>query len=474
MGRKSTSRRDFLKAAAGTVGAGVAVATGLEAGIKTVTAAPAAVRAPALESTGTMWCMLWQPHINAFTEQIRLFKQQTGSTITLRPQAAAALNSAIVATKFIAATAAGTQPDICANTGQNLVLLAAQGALKDIGQSVYAANHIVNSRDFVGDSVDQFSWRGKIYGVPLECDGALGTVVNVRVDQVKAKGLASSAPPTNGKFAFDSWDALFALAKELQVSKGGKVTEYGLCGEGWDDAAVHMLMATQGTAPFDPATKTFKYDSPAGIEAMRLHAEIPIKMGIEREWGDNIAVQDVALKGECAISLTNGSASLFGPPLGYDFEIAGPPPINGRPAVSLGSGQGWGLNASSKAHSPNLADAFLRLVCTRQGQYIYDKIYNGVAIPAWKDILFHDTSRFKPANAKIAAWLLDNKPQVLHAFDTVKYIGEVGYYNKLVDAIVSQSQAIRLGKSTATQAARTIQAAAVAQYKQYQSDLSNL
>src|SRR5579862_8804147 len=150
MGTQPTSRRDFLKAAAATVGAGVVAATGLEAGVETVTAAPAAVRTAAIEPTGTMWCMLWQPHIDAFTNMIKVFKQQTGSTITLRPQAAAGLASEIVATKFIAATAAGTQPDICANTGQNIVLLAAQGAVKDIGKSVYAANHIVISRDFVG------------------------------------------------------------------------------------------------------------------------------------------------------------------------------------------------------------------------------------------------------------------------------------------------------------------------------------
>lgn|GEM_PF-2849433 len=318
------------------------------------------------------------------------------------------------------------------------------------------------SRDFVGDAVEQFSWRGKTYGVPLEADGALGPFVNVRVDQLKAKGLASKYPPTNGKFAFDSYEQLFALAKELQITKGGKITQYGLCGEGWDDAAVHMLMATQGTFPFDAATKTFKYDSPAGIRAMQIHVETPVKMGIEREWGNNIAVQDIALKGEVAISLTNGSASLYGPPLGYDFQLAGAPGIDGHPAVSVGSGQGWGLNASSKAHSPNLADAFLRLVCTRQGQYIYDKIYNGVAIPSWKDILFHDTSRFKPANSTNPGWLLDSKPQVLHLLDSAKYIGEVGYYNKIVDAIVAQSQAVRLGRATATQAAKAIQAAAQA------------
>ena len=476
MGTTSTSRRDFLKAAAGTAGAGALAVTGLDAGIKAtaVEAAPAAVRTSKLESSGTMWCMLWQPHINAFTEQIKLFKQHTGSTITLRPQAAAGLASEIVATKFIAATAAGTQPDICANTGQNLVLLAAQGAAKDIGNSVYAANHIVISRDFVGDAVQQFSWRNKIYGVPLETDGGLGPFVNVRVDQVKAKGLTSMYPPSNGKFAFDSYDQLFALAKALQVTKGGKVTEYGLCGEGWDDGAMHMLMTQLGTFPFDAATGTFKYDSPAGIEAMQLHVATPVKMGIEREWGDIIAVENVALKGECAISMTNGSASLFGPPLGYDFEIAGAPAINGHPAVGVGSGQGWGLVEAAKAHSPNLADAFLRLVASRQGQYIYDKIYNGVAIPAWKDILLHDTSRFKPANSTNASWVLDSKVQVRQGFDNVKYIGEVGYYNKLVDAIISQSQAVRLGRLTAKQGAQAIQAAAVAQYRQYKADLANL
>jgi ABC-type glycerol-3-phosphate transport system substrate-binding protein len=475
MGASPKSRRDFLKAAAGTVGAGVVAAAGLEAGVKTAAAAaPAAVRAEAIERSGTMWCMLWQPHINAFNEMIALFKKQTGSTITLRPQAAAGLASEIVATKFIAATAAGTQPDLCANTGQNIVLLAAQGAVKDIGKSVYAANHIVISRDFVGDSVQEFSWRNKIYGVPLEADGGLGPYVNVRTDLVKKAGLESKYPPTNGKFAFDSYDQLFALAKELQLTSGGKVTRYGLCGEGWDDAALHMIMNQLGTFPFDAATGTFKYDSPAGIEAMQLHVATPVKMGIEREWGDIIAVENVALKGECAISMTNASASLFGPPLGYDFQVVGAPAINGKAAAGVGSGQGWGINEAAGAHSPNLADAFLRLVASRPGQYIYDKIYGGVTIVAWKDILEHDTSRFKPANNKNPAYYLDSKPEIQKSFETVKYIGEVGYYNKLVDACISQSQAVRLGKLTAQQGMQAIQAAAVAQYKQYKSDLANL
>jgi len=233
-------------------------------------------------------------------------------------------------------------------------------------------------------------------------------------------------------------------------------------------------MATAGTPPFDEANKTFNYDSPAGVQALQLHVETPVKLGIEREWGDPIAVQDVALKGECAISLTNGSASQFGPALGYDFQVAGAPPVNGHEVVSVGSGQGWGIVESSRAHSPNLADTFLRLVCSRAGQIIYDRIYNGVAGVAWKDILFHDRSRFTPANDTNYAYYLDTKPQVDHLFDTVKFIGEVGYYSKIYDAIFGQCQAVRLGKLTAKQGAQAIQSLAVAQYKQYQDDLANL
>ncbi|MGH2388996.1 MAG: hypothetical protein ACRDIE_12405, partial [Chloroflexota bacterium] len=196
--------------------------------------------------------------------------------------------------------------------------------------------------------------------------------------------------------------------------------------------------------------------------------------GIEREWGDIIAVENVALKGECAISMTNGSASIFGPALGYDFVIAGAPAINGKPAVGVGSGQGWGINEAAKAHSPNLADRFLRLVASRPGQYIYDKIYGGVSIVAWKDILFHDKTRFKPANDTNASYFLATNPDIQKSYDSVRYIGEVGYYNKLVDACISQSQAVRLGKLTAKQGAQAIQAVAVAQYKQYKSDLANL
>ena len=155
----------------------------------------------------------------------------------------------------------------------------------EISDSVYRANHIDPRRDidrvFVRGSVEQFTWRGKIFGVPLETDGGIGSVVNVPVDDVRKLGLANKYPPTNGKFWFESYDDLFALAKALQVVKNGRVVKYGLSGEGWDDTTYWGIMLTEGTKPFDPEHKKFNFNTPAGVEAMYLHVEKPVKLGIE-------------------------------------------------------------------------------------------------------------------------------------------------------------------------------------------------
>ena len=56
----------------------------------------------------------------------------------------------------------------------------------------------------------------------------------------------------------------------------------------------------------------------------------------------------------------------------------------------------------------------------------------------------------------------------------VKFIGEVGYYSKISNNIISVCQAVRQGKMTSQQAVKQIQAQAQAQYRQYQIDLQNL
>ncbi len=462
-----TSRRNFLKTAVATVGAGALATSGLKTGATMVEAAAGAARLKAIEPQGTMWGLNYQPHVQTYHRLADLFHKQTGSTITVQPQPWP------LDTKLIASIAAGTEPDIVCIRADQTVNLAIQGAIPFITDSVYGHNHINIARDFTGDSVAAFTFRGKIYGVPVEADGGNGSVVNVPAELVKKAGLSSKYPPSNGQFYFDSYDDLFALAKALQVTKNGKVTRWGLCGEGWDDKTYWGMMLTIGQTPFDPATKTFHFDSPAGIEAMQLHVETPVKMGIETEWNDLSACQDEALNGKAAVTLANGTPSLsINSALGYHFEMAGVPKIHGKTPIAGGTADGWGFVTPGKAPHPNLATAFLRMMATTKAQYQWALIYGGTVISAWKSIEDNDTSRFAPRNNTNSSYA--NRKQFAAICDNVKFIGEVGYYSKISNNIMAVCQSVRQKKINSQEAVKQIQAQAEAQYKQYQIDLQNL
>jgi len=476
MTAQKTSRRDFLKAAAGTVGAGVVAASGLEAGGKTAAAAAPAVRTRAIEPTGVMWGLNYQPHVQSYHRMADLFKKKYGSTITVQPQPYGYTN-------LIAAIAAGTQPDVACQNGQLIAALVLQGALTEIRNSVYNNNHIkvetnsagqLISPTFVGDAIVPFSLGDKIYGVPLETDGGLGDIVNVPVDAVKKAGLASKYPPTNGQPFFENYDQLFALAKALQVTQNGKVKRWGLSGEGWDLTTIGGAMVTMGTLPFDEPKQKFNFNSPAGIRAMQLHAEIPVKMGIEKEWNVSDAVISQALNGNVAVTMANGTPILFGKQYGYDYEGCSMPKIDGKTPKSFGEGQGWGIVGPLRPQHPNLQLAFMRMMATAEGQYAYDLTYGGVAVVAWKDFLLHDTSRFHPANSKNGGYVVGTSAWFRSALLNCTYIGRAGYIDR-VDAYTNTAcQAVRLGKMNSAQAMADLQKKCEAQYRQYKIDLANL
>lgn len=465
MSASKASRRDFLKTAAGTVGAGALAATGLEMGAKTAAAATTAVRARAMEPTGTMWGLNYLPHVQSYHRMAALFKRKYGSTITVQPQ-----NS--FTTKLIAAIAAGTQPDVVCANGLDLAAMILQGALTRIDQSVYAYNHTLPWQNyFVGDAVVPFSLGSdlnnlKIYGVPLETDGGLGDVINVPVDAVKKLGLEKQFPPTNGKAYFESYDDLFKLAKALQTYQNGKVKRWGITGEGWDLPTLGGMMYTMGTPVFDQATEKFNFTSPAGVRAMQLHVEIPVKLGIEKEWNNPSAVTDVPLTGQVALSMANGSPTVFGKQYGFDYQACSMPKIDGKIPQAFGQGQGWGIVGPIKPQSPNLQLAFLRMMDTREGQYVFDLTYGGVSVVAWKDILLHDTSRFHPPT-KLPEWLVG-------ALENCHYIGRAGYTDRINNAVFAGCQAVREKRLTSAQGMAQIQAASQAQYKQFKIDLANL
>jgi len=468
MEAQKTSRRDFLKVAAGTVGAGVAVASGLDAGVKASAAATPSVRTQAVESSGTMWGLNYAPHVQSYHRMADLFKKKYGSTITVQPQPYGYTN-------LIAAIAAGTQPDIVCQNGQLIAALVLQGALTEIRDSVFKHNGTWPwQKYYVGDAVVPFSLGDKIYGVPLETDGGLGSLVNVPVDAVKKAGLTHKYPPTNGHDFFNSYDELFALAKALQITQNGKVKRWGLSGEGWDLPTIGGMMYTMGVAPFVEETGKFNFNTPAGIRAMQLHAETPVKMGIEKEWNDTSAVIDEALNGNAAVTMGNGTAILFGKQYGYDYEGAGMPKIDGKIPQAFGEGQGWGIGGPIKSQHPNLQLQFLRMMDTRVGQYAYDLTYQGVVVVAWKDFLLHDTSRFHPANSSNGGYVMSRRSWFQSALENCHYIGRAGYIDRIDTAITTACQSVRLGKMNSAQAMAKVQQTCEAQYRQYKIDLANL
>ncbi len=478
MSAKKASRREFLKAAAATAGAGLVATTGLEAGVKTAAAAAPSVRAGAVEPTGTMWGLNYAPHVASYHRMADLFKKMYGSTITVYPQPYGYTNE-------IAAIAAGTQPDIVCQNGQLISALALQGALTEIRSSVFAYNHITVTKDptttllisptFTGDSIQPFSLGDGIYGVPLEADGGLGSCTNIPEDQVQKLGLQKDYPPTNGKIYFDDYNQLYALAKALQVTKGGKVVKWGLSGEGWDLPTLGGMMLTMGVTPFDPIKEQFNFDTQAGIRAMQYHVELPVKMGIEKEWNVSDAVISQALNGNVAVTMANGDVAIEGNALyGLHYVIAGMPKIDGKTPQSFGEGQGWGIVGPIKPQHPNLQIAFLRMMATSAGQYQYDLTYGGVDVVAWKDFLLHDTTRFHPANKTNNEFVVGTASWFQNAMLNCHYIGRAGYIDRVDAAVTAGCQAVREGKMNSSAAMAQIQQKCVAQYKQYKIDLANL
>jgi len=469
MSAHKASRRDFLKTAAGAATAGVVAATGLEAGVKTAAAAVPAVRAAAIEPTGVYWGLNYQPHVGAGHRLADLFKKTYGATISVQPQ------SNPGGSALIAAIAAGTQPDLVNTNAAGMAGLILQGALTPIKNSVYQYNHLLPWQNhFAGDAVDPFSLNNEIYGVPFETDGAIGLVANVPVDAVKKAGLEKLYPPTNGQEYFSSYEQLYALAKALQVTVNGKVKRWGLCGEGWDFESMAVIMNTIGTPVFDIVNNKFNWNTQAGIRAMQYHVEKPVKMGIEKEW--NVADADVsqALNGNVAVTMGNAQADQDGLKYGYDYVGTGAPIIDGHKPVGVGTGVGWGMVGPVKSQHPNLQLAFLRMSATPKGQYAFDLTYGGVPVVAWKDFTENDTSRFHPANKTNGFYTLATAPYFKRSLLTCKYVGQLGYNNKVSTFTFAACQAVRLGKMNSAQAMAMLQQQCEAQYKQYTLDLQNL
>lgn len=463
------TRRSFLKytvsvAGMSTLAACMPAAPAAPPAQQAATASDAV--APASQE-GVLWGLQYDPHVETYKRLADLFQEQSGVTLTVEPQGWP------LETKLIAALSAGTQPDVICIMGKVLIPLHIQKALMPLKESVYDAQGVNPETDFIGDAIGAYTWEGDIYGVPTEVN-SVGSFVNVPVDDVKAAGLESQYPPTNGEPFFASYEAMWELAKALQVEKDGKVSRWGLSSKGWDNQSylgiLRTLLAPEGTDWWDAAAQKFNINNEAGTKAMQLFAETPVQMGIETELDQTHA--DAALAGKVALARGSTGPALQGRALGYNFYMSGVPKINGDEPPLLVGEAGWGFAAPKNAHQPEVALDFLKMMATEEGQRTYSMIYSGL-VPAWAGLVgkfdhFADSSADSP-NVLYAKLSMD------HLLPQTQYYGEGFGYPSEVDAIGGEiCSLVRQGELTAVEAVAQYQERCEAQYQQYLEDVKKV
>ncbi len=469
--KRSVSRREFLRFS-GIAAAGVALAACMPAGAPAAQApasgdeagAESAAAPAAAAGSGVLWGLQYDPHVETYQRLADMFKEKSGFTLSVEPQAWP------IETKLIAALAAGTSPDIVCIMGKMCIPLHIQKALMPLKEAVYAANGVNPDMDFIGDGIGAYSWEGDIYGVPTEVNG-VGNVVNVPVDDVKALGLDQLYPPTNDQPWFESYESMWELGKALQVEKDGSVERWGLSSKGWDNQSylgiLRTLLSQEGVDWWDNTNKKFNINTEAGVKAMEIYAETPVKMGIETELDQNQI--DAALAGKVALARGNGTPAVQGRELGYNYYLAGVPKLlDSAPPLLVGEA-GWGFVAPKAAKNPEMAINFLQMMCSEEGQIGYAKIYGGI-ISAWKGLVgnfsyFADSAEDNP-NVMAAKLSQD------HLLAQTQYYGENFGYPGEVDGIGGEiTSLVRQGKLTAAEAVAQYQERCEAQYKQYLEDV---
>ena len=83
--------------------------------------------------TGVLWGLKYDPHVEAYQRMSDAFREKTGATLSVEPI------EPDLAPKFLAAMAAGTQPDIMCYYGPAMMPLHIQNALMPLKASVYDA-----------------------------------------------------------------------------------------------------------------------------------------------------------------------------------------------------------------------------------------------------------------------------------------------------------------------------------------------
>ncbi|HEV8635570.1 MAG TPA: extracellular solute-binding protein [Chloroflexota bacterium] len=427
-------------------------------------AAPAAA-APAAAvkgKNGILWGLQYDPHVERYNMLTEEFEKRSAAKLAVQPQSGDLIG------KLLAALAAGTGPDNYVLIGKACVPLYLRNVLMDVNP-VFKDAGLDPKKDYIGESVDTFSWEGKTYAVPFETN-LVGSQVAVPVPEVEKAGIKDKTPPWNGKDFFDSWEHLWETANKLQVKDAaGKVSRWGVSSKGWETLTILGIMRTLGVNWWDNGAKKFAFRSDAGVQAFRLIGEQPVKLGVETE----IDQQVVAATTSGKIMLAIGNASIPGEAkkVGYDYTQVMVPPIKGLGAndpLYVGEG-GWGPTAMANAKNKDVATEFLKFATTLDAAKIWAGIYGG--IPSPRSAANDDPKRWADTNSPVIQGMLR---YTKHLDRHVGFGEGFGSFSEIIKHVAATTSEVRQGKLNPEQAAAKAQDLAESVYKQFQEDVKKV
>jgi ABC-type glycerol-3-phosphate transport system substrate-binding protein len=408
--------------------------------------------------TLTLWGLNYAPHVERYKMLAQKFKEKTNADVKVEPQ-----NDPQKA--MLTAVAGNKTPDVICLMAKLSGQLVKQKALLPLDDVIFKATSIDMGTWWMPDAIGSYVFQGQHLGVPVEGSGT-GFSVTGRTDLIESAGKkASSLWPGSTKESewpakgvhFESYDQLYALAGELQVSSGSKVTVWGQNRQGWDQQALTSLLYQLDVNWWDEERGTFNLDNDACVEAIKTMVTIPYGKHIETKLAVGNVVNAFVAK-QTALGIGNTSCAGEGAKIKIAGENVIAPSLQaGKTPVFMGEG-GWGFEIPTQAKNKDVAIEFAKFVTTYDAQFIWSQIYGGFS-PACKALvnspIYQGTSPLKTGQRR-----------VLVALQNTKYWGN-GWDPQVGTIIGNVIDLVRTGKSTAPQASKQLQSQLTAQQKEF-------
>jgi ABC-type glycerol-3-phosphate transport system substrate-binding protein len=322
------------------------------------------------------------------------------------------------------------------------------------------------NKTFVAAAIENWFWDGQYYGVPVEMS-YVGWTVCIPADDVKALGLDKQYPPGNGEPWFESYEVMWELAKKLMKKEGDKVTRWGITSQGWEWwsywGIIATLLAASQKKVWESENAKFNFDTEEGVKALQLLVETPVKMGIESQM-DKTGM-DAGLAGQVALVRANFAPALKeAKALGINYDVVATPKVLPPEPALYADNCSWSFAGMAQAKNPDIAVEFLKMMCTKEGQAGYLKIYGGYACPAFiplHGVYDHfDDPRPTGANAKVHDLFIK---QVIPRLTVVDF-PDWGELQTRTQAVFAD---LRQGKTTAQEGVKTMQKGAEEVWKEF-------